>query len=146
MSNYLLVKPAENFNPSAGNLLPFVPYFKFSLPLAHQLVNQLYYFFQDAFPFIHTQHPIVVQFIIGLFAIIKSNSIILLVLLAIIHLTIMSWSTVSNIPSTIASCPLSRFCSPVCVHAYTLQSILLIFCTRYLSKLLVGSSFHLLSL
>ena len=61
------------------------------------------------------------------------------------HLPIMSWSTVSNIPSTTASFPLPQISSPLCVHTYTLQSVLLI-CTRYLSKLLVGNSFHLLSL
>ena len=136
MSNYLCAKPTQDFNPSAGNFVSFAPSFKSGFPLVHQLVNQFSHFFWNAYPLINTQHAIVVPFIICLFEIIKSNSKIPVVLLDFFHNTSVNYELVnSQLPFI-----------PDFVHAYTLQSVPLIFCKRNLSTLLVCSSFHNLSL
>ena len=117
--------------------------------LAHQLVNQFYYSFCNAFPLTSTQNPIVVYFIICLFVIIKSNSKILIALLDFFHDT--------SVNCELINCSQHSFyCSKLpfipdfvnqCVFTHIrCKSIPLILCTRYLSKLLFGSHFHHLDL
>ena len=60
---------------------------------------------------------------------------------SIIHLSIVAWKMLPMLPLPLQVTLRPRFCLAVCVHAYTLKSILLIFGTSYYSKLLVGSFF-----